>query len=100
MAQGGGLMTTDDLIIRARQLAKLAGGTTPGPWRIVNCGENMYSIYSRAFWTIAKTVWDDDRGYYHYSMQCDAALMAAAPEMAKLLSKMADALEEAQKAPD
>jgi len=88
-------MDAQELIRRARELAALADGATPGPWRWMYADTLLESADGR------RTVLD-------HSMLCDecvqrsvdpserdARLIEAAPEMAALLRQLADALEEA-----
>jgi len=79
-----------DLIRRAREMAKLAEEATPGPWRIGE-GEAKRRRY--------RTVMSQS-GFRLLSMRtnylerdADARLIAAAPDMARLLGQLADELE-------
>jgi len=85
-------MNKDELIRRARELAELKKYTTPRPWRVEK-RENCYWITSKKLWVIAEIVKNNYRKDYQYTYETDAVLLAAAPEMADLLKKMADALE-------
>ena len=84
-------MKTEDLITRARELAKLADGATQGPWK--------HFVYDTKA-TVAGDGWVVANCDCQDMDQCaqDAKFICRAPEMAKLLSKMADALEESRKA--
>jgi len=84
---------TNDLIKRARKLAVLADKATPGPWGVDAIGDDRFWIVARRFWVITETLRNKYRLEYPYGYRDDAELMAAAPDMAKLLREMADALE-------
>ena len=90
----------NDMIERARALARLAEKATPGPWGVDKKANDRYWITARRFWVLAEILRNSHRATYPYSYGADAKLIAAAPEMAKLLGGMADridALEEALK---
>ena len=71
----------ENLIRRARELAALTTGATPGPWDCSNYVlRQTSSLYKIASFDEAP---DDE----------EAKLIAAAPEMARLLAEMANALE-------
>lgn len=80
-----------DLIKRARELAALASDATPGPWSVYNdqIGNRHLSVrhYFEAVSVNVCELYGDDRG------RADAALIAAAPEMAELLRKLATQVE-------
>jgi len=77
-----------DLIRLARELARLRKEATPGPWKVVD--ENGIQSVSEN-----KSILVDFpcEGLHWNGSYDDVYLAAAAPEMAELLEKMADALE-------
>jgi len=91
-----------ELIKRARELAALANKATPGPWRwVAACTRFERDVDERA---------SNQRDVLDFSLLCDKCahkvvvpsipdsdLIAAAPEMAELLHKLADVLEWAYK---
>jgi len=76
-------MTTSDLIRRARELARLAEKATPGPW--IEDGDGVSTSFSSPAGDVAVacTVCNDT----------DRSLIAAAPDMARLLGQLADELD-------
>lgn len=84
--------TTSGLVRRARELAALARKATPGPWRVFDrdafprMGACQH-IATLNRWKILRMyqIESDDRA--------NAELISAAPEMARLLAEVADALE-------
>jgi len=79
-----------DLIRRARELARLAEKATPGPWKLIWHGNERYPF--------PLTVHTEDDCYWitrdgTVSSEANARLIAASPGMARLLAEMADALE-------
>jgi len=82
-----------DLIRRARELAALSHGTTPGYWQTVGtsiCSDAGHLIVRRAS-VYGETRAEGDR---------NARLIAAAPEMAWRLAELADTLERIERALD
>ena len=83
---------TADLIRRARELAKLAEKATPGPWYARPNPE-----WHRAPWRVdTRERLPEDRyddGNVCLAGKHNALLIAAAPEMARLLGQLADELE-------
>jgi len=94
-----------DLIQRAREFAALADKATPGPWEVhandqrTSDGEGFLDG-----WNIGMRYGDKGQivdfvriGAYQYG-EPEAHLVAAAPDMAKLLAEMADELERIRQA--
>lgn len=81
---------TKDLITRARQFAALAEKATPGPWKKNGCD----CVYSARTPNPGR----NPEGLVFISdvalRSADHDLIAAAPDMARLLGEMADALEQ------
>ena len=78
-----------DLIRRARELAKLAEGATPGPWLVESPGR-VYACEVRhkpSAYLVAAVITP------YKDTSADARLIAAAPDMARLLVQLADELE-------
>ena len=72
---------TADLIRRAQELAKLAEKATPGPWERVGGAAVRERTDSRLIASV------------YANAQQNANLIASAPEMARILSQLADELE-------
>jgi len=89
----------DELIKRARELAALAEKATPGPWEWVQGIGTMVLCRTdeglAVEWVIKENLSHSDPS--HSGGPCptkeNAELIAAAPEMAKLLGKMAEELD-------
>ena len=86
------MVGTDDLIKKAREYAKLAEKATPGPWR-VNTRYDLPSIDGPEYSVIGGECDDSGATAWLDGDKADLALAAAAPDMAQLIAKMADALE-------
>ena len=86
----------NDMIARARELAKLAEKATPRPWVMFTFRE-MPPLGSGQY--IASTRAHEIRRHHEVGGddKKNAELIAAAPEMAKLLGEMANELEKARK---
>lgn len=78
-------METYNLVKRARELAKLAEKATPGPWSHI--GNGRIAQIDRAVAMVHNYNLHPQHGV------ADAELIAAAPEMADLLAKLADELD-------
>lgn len=74
-----------EIVQHARRLAALADKATPGPWK-VHWGSRLMMRPSLGVVVTDKDDWDPRAPY-------DARLIAAAPEMAHLLSEMANVVE-------
>ena len=92
------------LIKRARELAKLANKATPGPWK---CGYMSGDERNDSDWgangifsEATKTMICGDGGGWDAGFEPpnkdDAALIEAAPEMARLLNELANVVERLQ----
>jgi hypothetical protein len=77
-----------DLIKKARELTALADKATPGPWS-----------KDGLFWLLRFSKknagnWEEEvKDHEYLPDEDDASLIAAAPDMARLLKQMADELE-------
>jgi hypothetical protein len=78
------------LIRRARELAKVADNATPGPWRAAQAKSGPFKL--SPWWYVVGLPIDGPSTGGDYYSEADAKLCAAAPEMARLLKQMADAL--------
>jgi hypothetical protein len=88
-------MNKQDLIRRARELAALADNATPGPWK-VDCTYNEPVIVTDSQHpedVVGATTEDSAIGGWLDATDADLLLIAAAPEMARLLKQMAEELE-------
>lgn len=88
---GEGRRGVRELIAEAKRFMGLAKKATSGPWESVGCGE-IYARHAGRFvlrdYSFEGLRWEPPNHFH------DAELAASAPEMAKLLDEMADALEE------
>ena len=95
----GGL-EMNDMIERARELSKLADKATPGPWaaHVIPNSTDMWvagALSPEGYADICDVKTSLTRGPVETAT--NAKLIAAAPEMAKLLNEMANGLEKARK---
>jgi len=90
-------MMLKDLIQKARELAALADKATPGPWEWVRWG--LYHRGSHT-WIIKSEIDPDCEQRPIVASEYDEQLIAAAPDMAKLLAEMVDELEDVSRLVD
>jgi len=74
--------STHDLIRRARELAKLREKATPGPWKKTN----LSFVRSQVDMSPVASTYTDE--------QANAKLIAVAPEMAALLERLVETLQD------
>jgi hypothetical protein len=87
-------MNVMGLIKRAREFAALADKATPAPWKLIWHGNERYP-FPLTVLTEDDCCWITRDGTV--SSEANARLITAAPDMARLLGEMADALEAATK---
>ena len=85
--------SAENMIKRARELAKLAEKATPGPWVIVEISGLLIHRGDMAYCDGPECSCMDDGYIATAERQTDAKLIQAAPDMALLLGQLADELE-------
>ncbi len=87
---------TNDLIARARKLASLADDATPSPWKIIEASGRLVHRGDMAYCDSPECSCLEDGLIASAQTKEDARLIAAAPEMARLLVELSDKLEQCE----
>ncbi|MBW2081460.1 MAG: hypothetical protein JRI27_10985 [Deltaproteobacteria bacterium] len=87
-------MTIEEMLKKVQAYKALREVATPGSWVVKNKGNKCW-IFAKSGGVLAQIVYDKHQDTFlnPYSRAADASLMAAAPEMAKLLDRLANIIK-------